>query len=159
MAFKIVSVLILASGLMMAQGRKGGGGNSNNMPDLPMSRPEPMDQLAQMLKLNHDQRKDVKGILDEAQKEVSPLRDSMAKSREQIGAVIEAGKSQDEIDQAVKNFSDLEAQVSAVEARAFTKIFSELEADQKASPQTLINTLMFMHEVFKRKNWNTQPSE
>ncbi len=124
-----------------------------------MSRPEPLDQLAQMLKLNKDQKKDVKGIMDDTQKEVAPLRDSMTKSRDLIAATIESGKSQDEVDQAVKSFAALEAQVSGVEAKAFSKIFAGLDADQKTNAQALVSTLMFMHEAFKRRNWNTQPTE
>ncbi len=158
MVLKIVWTVFLAAGLAMAQ-RGGSRNNSAPMGDMGMSRPEPLDQLAQMLKLNRDQRKDVKGIMDDTQKEVMPLRESMAKSREQIGAAIEAGKSQDEIDQAVKSFAALEAQVSGVETKAFAKIFSGLDADQKNNAQGLVNSLMFMHEVFKRKNWNAQGTE
>ncbi|HTX36060.1 MAG TPA: periplasmic heavy metal sensor [Bryobacteraceae bacterium] len=159
MAFRILSTLLLAAGLLMAQGRGNRNSSAGEMGDVGMTRPEPLDQLAQMLKLNKDQKKDVKGIMDETEKEVTPLRENMVKSREQVGAAIEAGKSQAEIDQAVKSYADLEAQVSTVEAKAFSKIFSSLDADQKTNAQALVNSLMFMHEVFKRKNWNTQPSE
>jgi Spy/CpxP family protein refolding chaperone len=159
MALKIISTLFLAAGLLMAQGSKGSKGGAGQMGQPGMSRPEPLDQLTQMLKLNKDQKKDIKGIMDETQKEVTPLRDSMAKGREQIAVAIEAGKGQDEVDQAVKSFAALEAQVSTVEAKAFSKIFGSLDAEQKANAQALVGTLNFMHEVFKRKNWNTQPSE
>jgi hypothetical protein len=163
MAIRMLSITLLAAGLAVAQGGHGGGGGNRNgggmQGDMGMSRPEPMDQLAQMLKLNKDQKKDVKGIMDETQKEVTPLRENITKSREQIAAEIEGGKSQAEVDQAVKSFADLEAQVSGVEAKAFTKIFSGLDADQKTNAQALVNTLMFMHEVFKHKNWNALSSE
>jgi Spy/CpxP family protein refolding chaperone len=165
MALKIISTLFLAAGLLMAQGGggggRGGGGGSRDggMMGPVTSRPEPLDQFVQLLKLNKDQKKDFKGIMDDTQKEVTPLRDSMTKSRDLIAATIESGKSQDEVDQAVKSFAALEAQVSGVEARAFSKIFAGLDADQKTNAQALVSTLTFMHEVFKRKNWNTQPSE
>jgi Spy/CpxP family protein refolding chaperone len=163
MAIRILSTLLLAATLLGAQMKGGGGGNNRNNPNsmgMPMaSRPEPLDTLAQLLKLNHDQRKDVKGIMDEAQKEAAPLRDDMLKSREQIAAVIEAGKSQDEIDKAVKDFAAQEGQMANLEAKAFNKIFAGLEADQKANSQGLISTLMFLHGIFKRKNWNTNPTE
>jgi hypothetical protein len=158
MAFKTLSIALLAAGLVMAQkGSKGG--NNNTMAPMGPARVEPLDQIAQMLKLNKDQKKDVRGIMDETQKEVTPLRDTMIKSREQIAADIAAGKSQDEIDQAVKSYSALEAQVSTLEAKAFGKIFSGLEADQKANQQALVGSLNFMHEVFKRKNWNALATE
>ena len=157
MTLRILSVLFLAAGLLMAQ--RGNRNNSATMGEMGMSRPDPLEQFSSILKLNKDQRKDVKGILDEAQKEITPLRENMAKSREQIGTVIEAGKNQDEIDQSVKSFADLEAQISTVEAQAFSKIFAGLDADQKTNAQALVNSLMFLHEVFKRKNWNAQPTE
>jgi hypothetical protein len=161
MAFKILSTMLLAAGLLMAQkgGGKGGGGGGNNMPSMGPARVEPLDQLAQMLKLNKDQKKDVRGILDETQKEVTPLRDNMIKSREQIAADVEAGKGQDEIDQAVKSYSGMEAQVTTLEAKAFGKIFSSLEADQKTNQQALVGSLNFLHEVFKRKTWNALATE
>ncbi len=160
MALKILSTMLLASGLLMAQkGSKGGGGNGNNMPSMGPARVEPLDQLTQMLKLNKDQKKDVRGILDETQKEVTPLRDNMIKSREQIAADIEAGKSQDEIDKSVKSYAGMEAQVSTLEAKAFGKIFSSLEADQKSNQQALVGSLTFLHEIYKRKNWNALATE
>jgi len=160
MALKTISILLLAASLLVAQrGSKGGGNNNNSMSGMSMARPEPLDQLAQMLKLNKDQKKDLRNIMDETQKEVTPLKEGATKSREQIAAAIEAGKSQDEVDQAVKSFSGIEAQVTAVEARAFAKIFAGLDAEQKANSQGLVGSLMFMHELFKRKNWNSQPTE
>ena len=157
MALRIISTVLLAAGLLLAQKGSKGGGNNSGMAGggMGMSRPEPLDMLAQTLKLNKDQKKDVKAILDDTQKEVSPLRETMVKNREQIATVIEAGKSQDEIDQAVKSFADVEAQVSGVEAKAFTKIFSGLDAEQKSNAQGLVSTLMMMHELFKHKSWNS----
>jgi len=151
---KLIVIVLVPASLLTAQ--RGGSKNNPDMMGTPaMARPEPLDQLANMLKLNRDQKRDAKTILDETQKEVMPLRDSMAKSREQIGAAIEAGKSQAEIDQAVKSYADVEAQVSGAEAKAFSKIFAGLDADQKANPQQLVNSLMFLHEIFKRRNWNS----
>jgi len=162
MALRILSTLLLAAGMLMAQRGGGGGGGRNNgggMGQMPMARTEPLDQLAQLLRLSKDQKKDVKGIMDDAQKEAIPLREEMVKSREQIGAAIEGGKGQDEIDKAVKDFSAKEGQMATLEARAFNKIFAGLDSDQKANSQGLINALMYMHGIFKRKNWNVNPSE
>lgn len=155
MTLRILSTLFLAAGLLMAQRGSKSGNSGMGGGGMGMARPEPLDMLAQMLKLNKDQKKDVKSIMDDAQKELTPLRETMAKDREQIATVIEAGKGQDEIDQAVKTFSGQEAQVTLVESKAFTKIFAGLDADQKVNAQALVNTLMMMHELFKRKNWNT----
>ena len=160
MAFKILSTLLLAASLLMAQRGGGGGGRNTDMgADMGLPRPEPLDQLSQMLKLTREQRKEARNILDETQKEVAPLRESMNKSREQIAAAVEGAKSQDEIDKAVKDYAALEGQVSGLEAQAFTKIFKGLDNDQKANGQGLVASIGFLHEAFKRKNWNILPSD
>ena len=80
MTLRILSTLFLAAGLVMAQGGGGGGKGGNRgggapMSEMGMQRPEPLDQFAQLLKLNKDQKKDFKGIMDETQKEAnSPAR-------------------------------------------------------------------------------------
>jgi len=163
MALRIGFTLLLAAGLAMAQRGGGGGGgrNSGGGGSMPMSAPrvEPLDQLTQLLKLNKDQKKDVKGIMDDGQKEAAPLRDELVKSRGQIATVVEAGKSQDETDQAVKSYAAVEAQMAGFEAKAFSKIFAKLDAEQKANTDGLIRTLTFMHGIFRNKNWNAAPTE
>src|SRR5580704_442325 len=120
---KLLLTGIFVATLVLAQGRGGGGGGDMgegggggrgglDVPSMGPSRPSRLDQLTQTLKLNKDQKKDVKSILDEAQKDATPVREQMAKSRMAIGDAIQAGKSQDEVNQLVSSEAALESQMA-----------------------------------------------
>jgi hypothetical protein len=148
------------TGLMMAAlaatgaaQRGGGGGRTSGMGDN-MQMPSPtrmnrMDILEKALSLNKDQRKDVKNIMDESQKEATPLRDQMAKGRADVAAAVEAGKS-DAVDQAVKSYAELETKMAAIELKAFAQIFKLLDSDQQAKTR---DVFPMMGGVFNGKNW------
>jgi Spy/CpxP family protein refolding chaperone len=105
--------------------------------------------MTEDLKLTKEQKKDVKSLMDEAQKEAAPLKDQIAKSRAQLAAAIEAGK-QDDIDKAVKSHSELEAQMAAIEMKAFAGIYKMLDADQRQRSRTVFT---IMPGIFHAKNW------
>ena len=151
MFFKLVLAGILATSLASAQrGGKGGGGS--NAPIIPMSgQPDKLAILTDNLKLSKDQRKLVKTVLDEGQKEAAPLRDEATKSRQAIGQAISAGKSQDEIDQLVKSHAAIESRMAGIEMKAFAKIYQGLDKDQRSRVQMLFE---MMNGIFKSKNWN-----
>jgi hypothetical protein len=132
-----------------AQGKKGGGGN---MPDMPMMAPtvNRMDQISDILKLDKDEKKQVKTIMDDAQKEASPVRDQMDKSRLSVAQAVAAGK-QEEIDAAVKSYAAAESQMAGIEMNAFAKVYQTLDKEQQTkSPQIFP---MFLG-IFKGRNWN-----
>jgi Spy/CpxP family protein refolding chaperone len=133
-----------------AQGRNRGNSNmGDNMPMTSQSRPSRMDMLEKALSLNKDQRKDVKNIMDEAQKEAAPLREQMAKGRADVAAAVEGGKS-DAVDQAVKSYADLETKMAAIELKAFAQIYKLLDSDQQ---QKTRDVFPMMSGVFNGKNW------
>ena len=127
-------------------GRGGGMGGGGGM----MSPPNRMEQLTQALNLNKDQRKEVKSILDEGQKEAAPLREQLAQARAQVAAAIDGGKSQAEIDQAVKSYADLQARMAAIEMKAFSRLFKALDADQQQKTRPVF---VMMSGLFLSKNW------
>jgi hypothetical protein len=142
---------ILAASLASAQ-RGGGGKNSSSGSMMPMNtQPDKLAMITDALKLNKDQKKLVKTVLDDGQKEAAPLRDEAIKSRQAIGEAILAGTSQAEIDQLVKSQAAIDSQMTGVEMRAFVKIYQGLDADQQPRAQVLFQT---MNGIFKNKNWN-----
>jgi hypothetical protein len=154
MFFKLLLAGILAASLAFAQGRGGGGGGrggGSNAPIMMGSHADKLAILADNLKLNKDQKKLVKTVLDEGQKEAAPLRDESAKGRLAIGEAVSAGKSQDEIDKLVKSQADVESQMAGIEMKAFVKIYQELDKDQQSKAQVLFQ---MMNGIFKGKNWN-----
>ena len=151
MFFKLLLAGILAASLASAQ-RGGGGKGAGSGPIMPMnSTPDKLGIITDTFKLTKDQRKLVKTVLDEGQKEAAPLRDEVAKSRQVIGEAVSAGKSQDEIDKLVKSHAGAASQMAGIEMRAFARIFKELDKEQQPRAQVLFQ---MMNGIFKSKNWN-----
>jgi hypothetical protein len=151
MFFKLLLAGILAASLASAQ-RGGKGGGAGSGPIMPMnSTPDKLGILTDTFKLTKDQKKLVKTVLDEGQKEAGPLREEAAKSRQAIGEAVSTGKSQDEIDKLVKSHAGMESQMAGIEMKAFARIFKELDKEQQPRAQFLFQ---MMNGIFKNKNWN-----
>ncbi len=154
MLTRILLTGLLASTLMFAQrggGSKGGGGM--NMSGGGFSPGTRLDRMAEALKLSKDQKKDVKEVMDEAQKEASPIHEQIAKSHLAIGEAVAAGKPQEEIDQAVRSEAELETQLASIELHAFAKMAASLEADQKQRGIPMLFAMV--RGAFNGKNWNS----
>lgn len=66
-------------------------------------------------------------------------------------AAIQAGKSQQEIDQLIRAHAALDSRMAEIEFRAFAKIYQGLdEVQQPNSPQLF----QMMKGIFLEKNWN-----
>src|SRR5690348_15800349 len=120
MRLRILVIGILIASIAPAQrggggggGRGGGNGGGSMIAGGPAEKNH-LELMTDLLKLSKEQKKDVRTLMDDAQKEAAPLKEQLAKSRAQISAAVESGK-QDEIDKAVKSHSELEAQMTAVE--------------------------------------------
>jgi hypothetical protein len=148
MSGRILLTGLLAATLMFAQGKKG----SSRGPDLPNVSfgGNRLDRISEVLKLTKDQKKDLKATFDDAQKEAIPVHDQMTKARLEIGEAITGGKSQDDIAKACTAESQLEAQMAAIELRAFAKVALGLDGDQKQHAGTLFQ---MMRGMFSGKNW------
>ena len=164
MSYKLLLTGIFATTLVLAQGRgsamggdEGGGmgggsraGGESGGIQMPrvVSR---MDQISEALKLNKEQKKEVKTILDEGQKEAGPVRDQLMKSQLAIGEAIQGGKSQDDLKPLVNGEAAVQAQMVGIELNAFAKIYKLLDKEQQ--PQTR-GVFPMMHGIYNGKNWN-----
>jgi Spy/CpxP family protein refolding chaperone len=152
---RVLFLALALTALTFAQGKKGGGGGQSNSPMMAAASASRMDQFTTILKLDKDEKKQVKTIMDDAQKEATPVRDQMEKGRLAIAQAVAGGK-QEEIEAAVKAYAAAETQMAGLEMNAFGKIFQALDKEQQAkSPQVYA---MFPG-IFKNKNWNESPSE
>lgn len=160
MLSKLILAGLLAAAMASAQrgGGGGGGGGEGGMGSDPsrsdafqMSRVSKFDQISDALKLNKDQKKTLKTTMDEGQKEATPLREQMARSRRAIAEAIAAGGGAEDVKKAIASYAELEAQMTQIELQAFAKIYQSLEKEQqgKAAP-----VYMMMAGIFKTKNWN-----
>src|SRR5690348_6821259 len=80
-------------------GGGGGRGGSRGGPDLPSvypSKPTRLDQMTQVLKLDKEQKKVVKSLMDEAQKEAAPVREQLMKSRLAIGEAVQGNSGEED---------------------------------------------------------------
>ena len=125
------------------------------MSDLPTSQAHSKwDRIDAALKLNKDQKKTVRALLDETQKDAGPLREQIASSRGQIADALAAGKSQDDIKPLVDSYSAVEAQMAALEMKTLTKIMASLDDTQKADKQGVGTAFVMLHGMFRGKAWN-----
>ena len=151
MFFRLLLAGILAATLASAQRGGGGGRGASSAPIMMGNTPDKLAMLTDTFKLNKDQKKMVKTVLDEGQKDATPLREEAIKSRLAIGEAISAHKSQDEIDQLVKSHAAIESQMAGIEMKAFVKIYQGLDKEQQPQAQVLFQ---LMSGIFKNKNWN-----
>jgi hypothetical protein len=157
---KILLTGLLTAALALAQRGGGGGGAGGGMGGESMggmsgggggfARQTRMDRISEALKLNKDQKKMVKTTLDEGQKEAAPVRDQMVKNRKAIAEAV-AGGDADSIAKAVNNYAASEAQMTAIELKAFAKIYPNLEKEQQRGGAVLYG---MMGGIFAGKNWN-----
>jgi hypothetical protein len=155
MFFKIVLTGILGTTLVFAQRGGGGGGGRNsgqNIPSVHFGGGTRFDRISEVLKLNKDQKKEVKATLDDAQKLATPIRDQMMKGRQAIAEAVAGGKSQDEINQLVNANAALDAQIAGIELKAFAAIYKGLDSDQQTRTAAVF---MMMKGLFNGKNWNS----
>jgi Spy/CpxP family protein refolding chaperone len=129
----------------MGGGDMGGRGNGMSVPNIGPSR------MSRLETITKDQKKEVKSIMEEGQKEAAPLRDELTKSRELIAEAVASGKSQDEIGQAVKAYSELEGRMARIELDAFAKVYKLLDSEQKSKSAPVFQ---MMAGIFNNKNWN-----
>lgn len=154
MMLRLAMATILAVTLASAQrgggGGRGGGGEGGDTFGM-MQAVSPFDRMGTMLALDKNQKKEMKPILDEAQKEAAPIRDQMLKCNLEIGEAIQAGKSQEEITKAEGAYAALEAQMAGIEMKAFAKLYRLLDKEQQAKSAPVF---VMMHGIFNGKNWN-----
>ncbi len=147
---RILIVTLAVASVALAQGKKGGGGGGGGQAPMMGASVSKMDMFTQILKLDKDEKKQVKTVMDEAQKEAMPVRDQMEKGRLAIATAVAANK-QDDVDAAIKTYATAETQMAGLEMGAFAKIYQALDKEQQAkSPQVFA---MFPG-IFKGKNWN-----
>lgn len=151
MRTRLIVLALVAVSAAFAQ--RGGGSRSRGGSDMdtpvtfgPKSR---LEVMSDMLQLSKDQKKSVKSLMDESQKEAAPIKGELSKSRAQIGSAIAAGNQQ-EIEKAIAATSEIEAKMTAVEMKAFAGIYKLLQPDQRTKTRGLF---VMMPGIFRGKNW------
>jgi Spy/CpxP family protein refolding chaperone len=130
-----------------AGGDMGGGMDGGSMISRPTNR---LDMISDMLKLDKEQRKQLKTIMDDGQKQATPVKEQILKTRTALAEAVTTGKGQDEIAKMAADYAAAEAQMHQIEIGAFAKIYQSLEKDQQEKVKPLF---AMMSGIFKGKNW------
>jgi hypothetical protein len=135
---RLVLIALLAVALAPAQRGSGGRGintGAGNEAYGPPIRPQRMNRLQQFsekLKLNKEQVEEVNNIFKAALEKAGPVSAQLENSRTEIAGAMIGGKSPDDVNKLLEAHTVLEAQMDAIEAEAFSKIFGMLKPNQQA---------------------------
>jgi len=156
---RIVAIGLLASALVFAQRGGGGGGRGGGGGDMGGGgmgfggATNKLDRLAESLKLTKDQKKDIKQAMDDAQKEATPIKEQLSKSRLALAEAVAANKPKEEQDKASQAVGELETQMTSLELHTFAKMAAMLQDDQKKG-NGLTSLFLLTNNAFQGKNWN-----
>jgi Spy/CpxP family protein refolding chaperone len=116
------------------------------------------DMLIDTFRLNRDQERAVKTIMDDAAKTATPVRDSLVKARAGIATAVTTAKPQADIDAAVQAYAVQSTAMAEIEMRALAKIMQTLTPEQRANANAVRSTFQLMRGAFITKNWNEPPN-
>jgi hypothetical protein len=108
--------------------------------------PDKSETITKELKLSKEQKTEVDAILDEAQKQTAPL---LVKIRDGRTAFIDSTMGTKPVEPALKNITDVYAQVVGVELDAIAKVMAKLDAKQKEKAAKVFD----MSGMFLTGNW------
>jgi hypothetical protein len=135
-------VRVLAIGLLavaIAPAQRGGGGERGgdmgaSMPRMP--RQTKADQIADKLKLSKEQKEEFGQILSAGSEEAAPLRGQLGNARVQLAQALIEAKGEQDVKRAQDSVANVSAQLTAVEAKAFSKVYALLKPNQQSkAPQ------------------------
>jgi hypothetical protein len=133
--------------------QRGGGG----APPIPQALTR-LNILESGFKLNKDQKKAVKTILDEAHKSAAPVREALTRTHAAIAAAIQSGKSQEIIDAAVNEYAQQAAAMAALEMQALAQVLQTLDQEQRANGAGVRSAFFLMRGIFlDNKRWDDVP--
>jgi Spy/CpxP family protein refolding chaperone len=93
-------------------------------------------RMAQVLNLTPDQQATAKQVMMQAREQAAPLRQQLKQSREALANAVKSGNDA-QIDQIAKDQAPLMAQVAAIRAHAFEKIYATLTPEQKTKADNM----------------------
>ena len=127
--FLLTALAILPALPVLAQrGRPADGGSSRRL-----------DYLAGYLELSDTQKQQAQSIFDAAEQAKTTLGGQLNSSRDALRAAAKANQSDAELDRLAAATGALEGQLAAIDAKAFSKFYALLTADQKTKHDEMGN--------------------
>jgi len=126
----------------MGGGRRGSEGMGMEMPRV--QRQSKLDVFADKLKLNKEQKEQVATIFQAAMEEARPANEQIQKGRESIAGAMIGGKGDDDVKKMMEQYAGLAAQMTAIEAKAFGKVYALLKPNQQSKAPAAFETMAGM---------------
>ena len=95
------------------------------------------DFMASRLNLTDTQKASAQGIFDQSQEAAKPLREQLRQNHQDLAAAIKAGKSDAELTELSQCQSALVGQLTAIRAKAFSRLYAQLTPEQKAKAEQM----------------------
>ena len=150
----LAAVVVVAAFPTRALSQRGGSGAA---PPIPLEQTR-LNILEAGFRLNKDQKKSVKTMLDDAHKSAAPVREALTRTHAAIGAAIQSGKSQADIDAAVNEYAQEAAAMTALEMKALAQVLQALDPEQRANQQAVRSAFFLMRGIFlDNKRWDDVP--
>src|SRR5262252_1988401 len=99
--------------------------------------PNHLAALTSMLGLTANQQEHVKAILDDEEAASQPLVEQLKQASESLVSAEKAGAPDAEIDQLARNMADISGDILALDAKAQSKIYGQLSAEQRQKVEQL----------------------
>jgi hypothetical protein len=146
----VIWAALLAAGLAAAQhGGGGGGGKGGGMGnDMGMGAPRPqqqskLDQIADKLKLNKEQKDEAGNILNAALEAAGTLGQKIGNGRRMIADAMVNGKdSGDDYTKLLGAYTAVLAQMDNLEATTYGKIYALLKPNQQKNAEPVFTEVM-----------------
>jgi hypothetical protein len=116
-----------------------------------------LESLEENFKLNGEQKKAVKAALDEAHKSAAPIREALLKTHAALGAAVQAGASQADVEAAARAYGEQAAAMARVEMDALAKVLAIADPELK-NPQAIQAAFFMARGMFLKNNkWDEIP--
>lgn len=154
----LVLVLVAVNPAAAQRGGGGGGGGGNlgfSISPMLLGR---LERLELLFKLDKDQKKAVKDILDAAHKSAAPVRQQLTATRTALGQAIITAKPQADIDAAAKAYALPVAAMTKLEMQAFADVLKALTPEQRQNGPAIRNAFSMVRGMFlDEKKWDEIP--
>lgn len=123
--YGVCAVGLLAAGMLFAAKEHGFG---------PQRR---FEFLASRLNLTGAQKASAQSIFDQSREAAKPVREQLRQGYQELASAIKAGKSDAELTEISERQSPLVAQLTAIRAKAFSRLYAQLTDEQKAKAEQM----------------------
>jgi hypothetical protein len=153
----IGALAVLLAGTHLFAQRGGGGGGRGGGGMAMMQPPVRLQALTLAFKLDKEQEKAAKALLDTAYKAAAPTRDGIVKAHAALGDIV-AGDDRAGLDPALAAYVELATEMNDLEMTALAGVLRLVPEAQRPAPASDAAVAM-MRGAFVGKKWNAVPGE